>query len=137
MSADIHTIKGATVKVRLSGPKLWLHLEGVAVLAGAVTVYAQLGFSWWLFAALILAPDLAMLGYLINPRSGAFLYNLLHNYLVVLACLGIAFVTSSVTLSGWLWAIGLIWLAHVGMDRMFGYGLKYGDGFKHTHLNEV
>ncbi|MEZ4619555.1 MAG: DUF4260 domain-containing protein [Caldilineaceae bacterium] len=115
------------------GPKVWLCLEGLAVLATAVTLYAQGGYSWWLFVALLLAPDLAMLGYLVNVRAGSLIYNLFHTYLLVLPYLGLAFITTS----PWMLAIGLIWLAHIGMDRMLGYGLKYGDQFKHTHLDEV
>lgn len=127
------TMKASAIQARFSGAKLWLHLEGLAVLVTALVLYTQWAYSWWLFAALILAPDLAMLGYLINTRVGAVIYNVFHNYLVVLALFAIAYGTAST----WLWAIGLIWLAHVGMDRLFGYGLKYGDQFKHTHLDEV
>ncbi len=116
-----------------SGPKLWLHLEGLAVLVAAVLLYAQTEWSWWLFAALILAPDLAMLGYLVNSHVGSLLYNALHNYVLALALLGLG-TLGSVPL---LYAIGLILLAHIGMDRLVGYGLKYGDRFQHTHLDEV
>lgn len=130
---EMSTMNASAVEARFSGAKVWLHLEGLAVLVGAVVLYAQWAYSWWLFAALLLVPDLAMLGYLANPRVGAVIYNLFHNYLVVLSFLGIAHLTQST----WLWAIGLIWLAHVGMDRMFGYGLKYADQFKHTHMDEV
>ncbi len=123
----------ATASTAWSAPKLLLHLEGLTVLATAVTLYAQGHHSWWLFAALILAPDLAMLGYLVNPRIGAISYNLFHNYVVILLFLGLGYFSGS----SWLLAIGLIWLAHAGMDRFAGYGLKYSDRFKHTHLNEV
>jgi hypothetical protein len=33
--------------------------------------------------------------------------------------------------------MALIWLAHIGMDRMLGYGLKYSGGFKDTHLGRL
>jgi len=33
--------------------------------------------------------------------------------------------------------IALVWLAHIGFDRFFGYGLKYPTGFKDTHLQRV
>lgn len=32
---------------------------------------------------------------------------------------------------------GVILFAHASMDRIFGYGLKYADDFKHTHLQEI
>jgi len=31
-------------------------------------------------------------------------------------------------------ALGLLWLAHIGMDRLARYGLKYDVSFQHTHL---
>ena len=34
-------------------------------------------------------------------------------------------------------ALGLIWIAHIGMDRMLGYGLKYASGFGDTHLGRI
>ena len=132
MSSSIAT-ETVSAYVGWSGPQRWLRLEGFAVLATAVTLYAQGGYSWWLFVLLLLAPDLAMVGYLANPRLGAQLYNVVHNYAVVLVGLGIAYVTAT----PWLLAVSLIWLAHVGMDRAVGYGLKYSDQFKHTHLDGI
>ena len=29
---------------------------------------------------------------------------------------------------------GLIWVNHIGVDRLLGYGLKYSNGFGWTHL---
>jgi hypothetical protein len=31
----------------------------------------------------------------------------------------------------------LIWLAHIGLDRTLGYGLKYPTFFEDTHLQRV
>ncbi|MEZ5886225.1 MAG: DUF4260 family protein [Paracoccaceae bacterium] len=33
--------------------------------------------------------------------------------------------------------LGLIWIAHVGFDRMLGYGLKEPSGFHDTHLGRI
>lgn len=121
------------VTVALSGPALWLRLEGLTVLITTVVLYAQLEASWLLFALLLLAPDLAMLAYLFNPRLGALVYNLVHTYVLALALAAVAYFGGFSTLL----ALALIWLAHIGMDRMVGYGLKYTDDFKHTHLQEV
>jgi hypothetical protein len=52
------------------GPRLLLRIEGLAYAALALIGYAYSGYSWWLFAALILVPDVSMLGYLINPSIG-------------------------------------------------------------------
>ena len=119
--------------VVLSGPGLLLRLEGLTILITAVMLYAQLESSWLYFALLLLTPDLAMLPYLINPRLGALAYNVVHTYVLPLALAVVAYLGGYPTLL----ALALIWLAHIGMDRTVGYGLKYGDDFKHTHLQEV
>lgn len=114
-------------------PALILRAEGAALLAACVTAYGAMGGSWWFFAALFLAPDLFMLGYAVNARLGAALYNLGHTTLVPLA----------VILGGWVLgaslaiSLGLIWLAHIGFDRLMGFGLKYPDGFQQTHLRSA
>ena len=112
---------------------LTLQMEGLAIGAAAVVAFAQSDSSWLLFALLILAPDLAMLGYLAGNRVGAFFYNLAHSYLLPLALVaaGIALQNSVVV------QVALIWIAHIGFDRAIGYGLKYAMGFKETHLARV
>lgn len=111
-------------------PNLILRAEGLGVLAAACWTYAATGGNWWLFAALFLAPDLFMLGYVRGPRAGAAAYNLGHTYLVPLALLGLGHLAALPLLM----ALGLIWAAHIGLDRMLGYGLKYPWAFKATHL---
>lgn len=129
MTTNTHT---QTI-VATSGPSFLLRLEGLTILCAAVVLYYQLGYSWLLFAILLLAPDLAMLPYLLNPRWGAWSYNAVHTYFVPLAVAVAAYLWAMPTLL----AVALIWLAHIGMDRTVGYGLKYADNFKHTHLQEV
>lgn len=108
----------------------FLRCEGLVVLAIATWAYAELGSSWWLFALLFFTPDLSFLGYLASPKTGAVIYNLAHTYALSLPLLG----------AGWLLevpllvSLALIWTAHIGFDRMLGYGLKYSDSFHHTHL---
>ena len=114
-------------------PRLLLRLEGAAVFCGAVFFYWRLDGSWLWFVALVLAPDLAFLAYLISPRLGAIAYNAVHTTLGPLALLALA---------AWRgWGVGediaLIWLAHVGIDRALGYGLKYATGFGDTHLGRL
>ena len=91
------------------------------------------GESWWLFALLLLAPDLAMLGYLAGPRVGAVAYNVFHSYPLP-AALGLVglFVGAPLAVS-----VALVWFAHIGMDRLVGYGLKYPADSKDTHLQKV
>ena len=109
----------------------FLRLEGLAIALGGLWLYAHLGLSWMLFAALILVPDLFMLGYVAGPRIGALCYNIGHTYVAALA-LGGAGVASG---HPGLQAAGLIWAIHIAADRAIGYGLKYGTHFKHTHLS--
>jgi hypothetical protein len=110
-----------------------LHLEGLIVLLGAVYFYASIDASWWLFFLCLLLPDLFMLGYVFNNRIGALIYNIGHTYLIPLILLLL-----SVSLKqDLLLALSLIWIAHIGMDRTVGYGLKYPTQFKDTHLQKV
>ena len=114
-------------------PLVLLRSEGVALLAMAVILYGRSGRSWWLFAALLPAPDLGLLGNLWSRRTGAVAYNLTHTYLPP-AILGIVGVYSS---SGVAVALALVWFAHIGMDRALGLGLQYPDGSGRTHLRRV
>lgn len=114
-------------------PKALLRLEGLAVLVVATVLYAKLDASWWLFAALIIAPDLSMVGYIANNRVGAALYNAAHWYVPPLALIAGGALGSETRLA----TIGLVWAAHIGLDRALGYGLKYGEGFRMTHLETM
>jgi len=110
-----------------------LRIEGLCLGLAALFLYWQSGFSWWLFAALILVPDLSMLGYLANPRVGAISYNIVHSTILPWALLAAAhFGSNAVALS-----VSLIWFAHIGIDRAMGYGLKFTSGFKNTHLGAI
>ncbi len=112
---------------------LLLRLEGLAVAAVAAVLYARTGASWWLFAALWLAPDLSMLGYLAGPCRGARVYNAFHTYVgpVVLALCALLLHAHVAV------PFALVWANHIGVDRLLGYGLKYADGFGYTHLGRV
>jgi len=107
-----------------------LRLEGLAVATVTAILYAQTGANWILFFALWLVPDLSMLGYLINPCQGARLYNAIHTYVLpaTLAVSALAFQAPT------LLPFALIWINHIGVDRLLGYGLKYPTGFVWTHL---
>ena len=113
--------------------KTLLHLEGLAVFILCMYEYCYFDFSWILFVVLILAPDIAMLGFLFNNKIGAIVYNIFHTYLTTISVMIIGLITVQTTIL----AIGLIWTAHIGMDRTVGFGLKYATNFKDTHLNRV
>lgn len=118
---------------RLSMPGLLLRIEGLSVLIVAGVLYGYQSYSWLVFALLLLAPDLAMLGYLLGPTIGSICYNLLHTYALPLS-LALISLLADAPLGV---QLALIWLAHIGMDRAVGYGLKYPTGFKDTHLERV
>ena len=120
----LHTLRPVDLAIRL---------EWATVAVVGVVLYALSGTSWWVFALLILAPDLSMLGYLAGPRVGAIAYNALHILIVpvLLAVAGNLFGNVMVT------AIALIWTAHIAIDRALGYGLKLSSGFQDTHLGRI
>ena len=114
-------------------PRFFLRLEGVVLLIASLVLFSSTHQHWWWVPVLLFLPDLVMVGYVRSTATGAMLYNLGHSYLLPVL----------IALSAWrsdrplLLAIGLIWLAHIGMDRALGYGLKYDDNFKHTHLGSL
>lgn len=113
--------------------KFLLHAEGLAVLLLSIYFYQYNQFSWLLFFILLLAPDISMLGYLFNNKIGMIVYNIFHTYITTL----IVIFCGSVFSIPVILAIGIIWSAHIGMDRMFGFGLKYSTGFNDNHLNRI
>ena len=117
----------------IGAPRMLLRIEDACIFVIAIVLYSRLGESWWLFAMLFLAPDLAFLAYLAGARAGAVTYNSLHTLAgpVLLALAGL-FVPYEPAV-----AVALIWLAHCGIDRALGYGLKYEAGFGFTHLGRI
>jgi hypothetical protein len=116
----------------LARPDILLRLEALLVLSATVPAYRLvLHGPWWLLAVLFLVPDISLAGYLLpNRRIAAFLYNAIHSYLLPIL---LAF-------AGWHLAdvlfgqIAAIWIAHIAFDRLLGYGLKYPQAFKPTHI---
>jgi hypothetical protein len=114
-------------------PRLLLHIEGAAVLFAICVLYQQVHGSWLWFGLLFPAPDFSMLGYLANERVGAAVYNLGHTYMMPLLLLLVLWRFGQ---TSYVW-LSLIWLAHIGFDRMLGYGLKYETAFNDTHFQKV
>jgi hypothetical protein len=117
----------------LTRPSHLLHIEEATLLLLTLFAYQHLHYSWLLFAILFLTPDLFMLGYLANTRVGAATYNLAHTLTLPLALFFISY------LQHWHLApaLALIWTAHIALDRLLGYGLKYPTYFKDTHLQHI
>jgi hypothetical protein len=117
-------------------PALLLRLEGAALFLCGIFFYHSLGAGWILFVTLVLWPDISMLGYLVNPKLGSRLYNLVHTEVLPAALAASSFALHQT----FLLAFALIWLCHIGFDRLIGAGLKYpttGIFFKDTHLQRV
>lgn len=110
-----------------------LRTEELLMFIFSIYLFSLYNFSWWLFPVLILLPDIGMLGYLLNPKIGAFTYNLFHHkgIALILFLIGATASISGVALAG------IILFGHASMDRIFGYGLKYPDRFKNTHLGTI
>lgn len=113
--------------------KMLLRLEGVCFFLMAIFAYSISNESWWMFLLLFFVPDLSLLGYLANPKLGAQIYNAVHTYVAA----------GVLVLLGWLTGsplpvvLSIILVAHIGLDRALGLGLKYPEGFKKTHLQKV
>ncbi len=117
-------------RARLSMPRLLLHAEGLALLAAAVLVYWQRGGAWWLFLLLLLAPDLSFVGFAFGKAAGATVYNLAHTTVLPLLLAGVGLGTGLPMAVD----VALVWLAHIGMDRALGFGLRYPAIEGTTHL---
>jgi hypothetical protein len=111
----------------------WLRLEGLAAFGAGLALFGASGGSWLLFVPLILLPDVSAVGYLAGPRVGSFTYNLLHNWGSGIVALGLgAWLASPAVM-----LVAAILIAHVGMDRAVGYGLKLPSSFQDTHLGRM
>jgi hypothetical protein len=115
------------------GVRTLLRLEGVALFAGMTLLYGLWDGSWWIYVILFLAPDLSFAAYLLGPRVGAIVYNAAHSYLAPVALMTAGFAIASPLML----SLAMIWLAHIGIDRALGYGLKYESGFAFTHLGRI
>jgi hypothetical protein len=114
-------------------PRTWLRLEGLAAFVVSLFFYkTQLG-SWGTFAVLFLVPDLSMVGYVAGSTVGARMYNLAHNEVAPLFLIVYSLTVGRADIV----AYGLIWTAHIGLDRALGMGLKYPDDFRSTHLGRI
>lgn len=110
-----------------------LRLEEALQLLLCIYLVNQLPYPGWLYALLFIAPDISMLGYVVNTRIGANLYNLFHHKGIAIACYLLGQYTNNPELT----FTGLLLFGHSAFDRILGYGLKYPDNFKNTHLGWI
>src|SRR3954451_7512688 len=111
----------------------WLRLEGAAAFAAGLGVFGMTGGNWLFVIPLLLVPDVSALGYVAGPRVGAFTYNLAHTWVPGILVLGLGVWTGLTAVE----LAAAILLAHVGMDRALGYGLKLPTSFQDTHLGRI
>lgn len=112
-----------------------LQLEELAQMALGITglYFLPFQFSWWLWIILFLSPDISFLAYCINNKAGAVGYNIFHHKGIAIAIAAAGFLYSSEVAM----FIGTLLFTHSSFDRLLGYGLKYPDDFKHTHLGFI
>jgi hypothetical protein len=110
-----------------------LRIEGLSVFLLSSTIYFVVGFNWLFFVVLFFTPDIFMLGYFKNNVFGAIVYNLGHTYTIPIGLGLIGLLGGFQTIL----AISLIWLAHIGLDRVLGFGLKQPTDFKDTDLGRL
>jgi hypothetical protein len=110
-----------------------LKLEEATMFAACIYFLGLFHVDWWVYLILLLGPDIGMVGYIVNNTIGAVCYNLFHHKGIAIA----VFVTGFMLKDEWMQVIGIILFGHSSMDRMFGYGLKLGQGFKYTHLGII
>jgi hypothetical protein len=110
-----------------------IKLEEFGMLALSILALYDFQVAWWYYLILLLGPDISMLGYLLGNKVGAASYNIFHHKGIAVA----VFVMGCINKSDQLMLAGIILFGHSSMDRMFGYGLKTGEGFKFTHLGAI
>ncbi len=110
-----------------------LKLEELAEFILGIFIFSHLDFAWWYFPLLLLTPDIGMLGYLVNSKLGAWLYNLFHHKVLAIITLVFGFIQHNLVIM----LVGTILFSHAALDRTMGYGLKYEDSFSNTHLGKI
>jgi len=121
------------MRTHLGPVSILLRLEGAALLLSGILGYALTYDGWLLFVVLFLVPDLSFIGYVAGPRWGSVVYNVAHTFTLPAIVIAYGLLTPAPLAV----SIGGVWIAHIGLDRLIGYGLKYAGGFKETHLNRV
>src|SRR3990172_7606846 len=110
-----------------------LKVEELFLFGLSLLLFSRLDYRWGWYVLLFLTPDLGMVGYLANPRVGSWTYNLIHHKGLSVALYVLGYLLSIPVLM----FAGTLLLGHSSLDRVFGYGMKYPDAFKNTHLGVI
>lgn len=118
----------------VTGKVRWLlRLEGLAIFFFALMAYEFMGFTWGFFVLVFFIPDVSWLAYFHSSKVGAFVYNIMHSYILPLMLFAYGFFVSSSIAN----QLAIVWVAHIGFDRALGFGLKYAQGFRYTHFGKL
>jgi hypothetical protein len=109
-------------------------ISAALLLGAAVTGAVVHGSGWWLLAAFVIGPDIALLFGIgtklekgrLHPRAVG-LYNMLHSLWGPALLAAAAIVLPSGYLIG-----ALAWAFHIAFDRAIGYGMRTRDGFQRS-----
>jgi hypothetical protein len=109
-------------------PEYLLHAEAWCILSASCGGYLLLfPHHWLLFMCLFLVPDPSLLMYVRGPSPVAsMIYNVVLTYTLPLVLGGLALRLRNASAG----EISLIWMGHIGMDRVLGFGLKQGNGLQ-------
>ena len=110
-----------------------IKLEEAAMFAVCLFGLYGLHAEWYWYIIILFGPDISMIGYLLGSHVGAGIYNIFHHKGIA----AILYLSGIYLSSPVLMLTGLLLFAHSSFDRMLGYGLKYNDNFKNTHLGAI
>lgn len=139
MTTDIKATIAAHHKLvmyshRKTLPNFILQLESLLIFLLGLYIFSITNYSWVTFVLLFFVPDISLIGYIFKSKKyGAILYNLIHNYVLAL----MLFIIGSYIYNNEIQLAGIILTTHISFDRFIGYGLRYPDIFKITHLQKV
>lgn len=117
--------------------KILLKLEELAMFIASLFVLYVSHADWWWYLILVIAPDISMLGYLVNTKVGAWCYNLFHHKGIAILVFVIGWWCALILSHETAPLLGIALFGHSSMDRFFGFGLKTEEGFKFTHLGKI
>ncbi len=105
--------------------KTLLKLEEVALVLLSIFLFLALDYAWWWFPLLFFVPDVSLIGFLINKKAGAAIYNLIHHKALSVAL----YLMGSFTHMPGLQLAGLVMFGHASFDRVLGVGLQQTERF--------
>lgn len=113
--------------------KTLIKLEELAQVLLSIYLFSLLPFTWWVYPVFFFAPDLSMVGMLLNKRLGALVYNFIHHRALALGIFILGGLLGVPLLS----LTGVMLLGHSSFDRLLGFGLLDTDSHNSTPLDSI